>query len=146
MKTIAIWRAKEKAEHWVTVKARMGHLLKHFQRIYMNGELLDADGKGSGVYVYYMLVGDKPAICHVTGRRSFAHKYPGTNCKCHEADLFNFTFDKMQHYNERGFEECCALALVPLHEALGLPEPADWTITRHDGVCYTNDAHLQPTP
>ena len=79
----------------------------------------------------------EPAICHVTGRRSFAHKYPGTNCKCHEADLFNFTFDKLQHYNERGFEECCALALVPLHEALGLPEPADWTITRHDGVRYS---------
>ena len=76
-------------------------------------------------------------MCHMMGRCSFAHNYFGTNCKCHEADLNNFSFDKLTHYKEVTFEDRCALALVPLHEALGQPEPADWTITRHDGVRYS---------
>ena len=100
------------------------------------GELLNEDGSGSGVFVKLLFTADKPALCHVMGRRSFGHDFFSPFCRCSEkaGDLFNYTYDALTHYAGISFEDRCNLALVPLWEALGEPEPANWTITRKDKV------------
>ena len=86
--------------------------------------------------VKLLLVADKPALCHVLGRRSFAHDYFSPHCRCSEkkGQLNDFSRNPLTHYDDISFKERCALALVPLHEALGLPEPADWTVTNQGTV------------
>eukprot|EP00967_Tisochrysis_lutea_P032697 scaffold38670_cov41-Tisochrysis_lutea.AAC.1 len=49
-------------------------------------------------------------------------------------------FNPLTHYGSMTFERRCALALVPLHEALGQNEPEEWTITREDGVSAAGPA------
>ena len=100
------------------------------------GELRNPDGSGSGIFVKLLLTADKPALCHVLGRRSFAHDFFSPFCDCSEknGDLFNYTYDPLTHFAGLSFEERCNLALVPLWEALGEPEPPDWTITRNGMV------------
>ena len=58
------------------------------------GELLLPDGVGSGFFVKLLLTADKPALCHVLGRRSFAHDYFSPNCKCSEnaGQLYDFFY------------------------------------------------------
>ena len=42
--------------------------------------------------------------------------------------MYNFTFDKMNHYQGIKYEERCNLALVTLKEAMGLDDDSDWVI------------------
>ena len=129
---LALWRASEHAEHYDTVKLRSARIRPALLRLFAsNGQLLKEDGMGSGVYVRFALTGDKPWLCHVLGRRSFGHDFFSPHCGCSEKKkhLYNFTFNKATHYDGVTFEERCNLALVPLWEALGLPEPTDWTVT-----------------
>ena len=55
--------------------------------------------------------------------------HTGPHCKCHGAKLFDFTMCKRTHHADCSFEEMCARAHVPLHEALGEPVPATWKFT-----------------
>jgi hypothetical protein len=55
--------------------------------------------------------------------------HTGPHCKCHGAKLFDFTMCKRTHHADCSFEEMCARAHVPLHEALGEPAPATWKFT-----------------
>ena len=88
-----------------------------------------------------LLTADKPALCHVLGRRSFAHDYFSPSCKCSEkkGEFYDFSKNPITHYDEISFEERCSLALVPLWEALGEPEPPDWTVTNQGKVQPIND-------
>ena len=43
--------------------------------------------------------------------------------------LYDFTMCKRTHHADCSFEEMCARAHVPLHEALGEPVPATWKFT-----------------
>jgi hypothetical protein len=140
--TISFWRANEHAEHWSVVMARTKTVRPQLCRLFRDsltrgaGELLNEDGSGSGVFVKLLFTADKPALCHVMGRRSFGHDFFSPFCRCSEkaGDLFNYTYDALTHYAGISFEDRCNLALVPLWEALGEPEPANWTITRKDKV------------
>eukprot|EP00966_Prymnesium_polylepis_P151994 3511013-Prymnesium_polylepis.1 len=137
--TIAFWRAAEHGEHWSTILARTKAVRPQLCRLYRDSlehgawELRRPDGSGSGGVCE---AADKPALCHALGRRSFAHDFFSPFCPRRESagDLHNDTRDPMTHYNALYFEERCALALVPLWETLGEPEPTDWTITRRDKV------------
>ena len=73
--TISFWRASEHAEHWSTILARTKHVRPALCRLFKDGELLNADGSGSGVYVKLLVTADKPALCHMLGRRSFGHNF-----------------------------------------------------------------------
>ena len=73
--TISFWRASEHAEHWSTILARTKHVRPALCRLLKDGELLNADGSGSGVYVKLLVTADKPALCHMLGRRSFGHNF-----------------------------------------------------------------------
>ena len=145
--TAAFWRASEHAESWHTIIGRTPVVRKQLCRIFQSGELLgraDAmtgERHGSGVHVQLVLSADKPFLCKSLGRRSFAHDFFSPNCRCCRSknELYDISKELLSHYDEDSisFEERCALALVPLHEALDLPEhliPDDWTITRHDKV------------
>ena len=140
--TISFWRAAEHAEHWSTIIARTKTVRPQLCRLYRDslergaGELRRPDGSGSGVFVKLLFTADKPALCRALGRRSFAHDFFSPFCQCRESEggLHNYSRDPMTHYNALSFEERCSLALVPLWEALGEPEPADWTIKRKDKV------------
>ena len=137
--TIGMWEASEHAEHWKTIIARTVVTRPQLCRLWNGGaagELLLPDGVGSGFFVKLLLTADKPALCHVLGRRSFAHDYFSPNCKCSEnaGQLYDFSMDPLTHYDTLSFEERCELALVPLHEALGLQEPADWKVTKQGEV------------
>ena len=134
--TIAFWQASSNAEHWSTVLARTKHVRPALCRLFRDGELLLPDGSGSGVFVKLLLTADKPALCHMLGRRSFAHDFFSPFCPCSErnGDLNNFTHDPLTHYDALTFQERCALALVAEWEALGEPEPTAWTIKRKDKV------------
>ena len=140
--TISFWRANEHAEHWSTILARTKTVRPQLCRLFRDslergaGELRGADGNGSGVFVKLLFTADKPALCHALGRRSFAHDYFSPFCTCSEknGDLYNYAYDPLTHFDGLSFEERCNLALVPLWEALGEPEPAQWTITRKDKV------------
>ena len=98
--TIAFWRATEHAEHWSTVIARTATVRPQLCRLFKDscergaGELLNADGSGSGVFVKLLLTADKPALCHVLGRRSFGHDYFSPFCPCSEknGDLFKYDY------------------------------------------------------
>ena len=134
-----MWEASEHAEHWKTIIARTVVTRPQLCRLWNGGaagELLLPDGLGSGVFVKLLLTADKPALCHVLGRRSFAHDYFSPNCKCSESSgqLYDFSMDPLTHYDTLTFEERYDLALVPLHEALGLQEPADWKVTKQGEV------------
>ena len=142
--TIAFWQASTNAEHWSTVLAHTNHVRPALCRLFRNGELLRPDGSGSGVFVKLLLTADKPALCHVLGRRSFAHDFFSPFCPCSErnGDLNNFTHDPLTHYDALTYEERCALALVAEWEALGEPEPTAWTIKRKDKVKIPQKKHF----
>lgn len=113
--TLAMYAARELAESWLTVKVRTAIIWPQLCRIYASGgELLDENGLDSGVFIELVLTADKPALCHVLGRRSFGHNHFSPHCKCCETnnDLYNFSFDKSNHYSDLSFEEHCRLALV----------------------------------
>eukprot|EP00966_Prymnesium_polylepis_P213267 4939280-Prymnesium_polylepis.1 len=80
------------------------------------------------------------------GRRSFGHNLFSPFCPCSEraGDLYNYSYDPMNYYSGLDYEERCSLALVPLHEALGDPEPPDWAIKRGAHRC-AHTAHTRPT-
>ena len=137
---LALWRATSLAEHHDTIRLRAARIRPGLMRIFRSGgELLRADGSRSGVFVKFCLVGDKPWLCHVLGRRSFGHDFFSPHCKCSEKahQLYAFNFDPTTHFDGLTFEERCNLALVPLWEALDQPEPETWFIKRKDKVCCT---------
>ena len=59
MHTLAFWREKQGgAEHRLTLKARLSEIWKVLCRLYVtDGELLDSQGKGTGIYVEIRLSG-----------------------------------------------------------------------------------------
>ena len=65
--TLAFWREKQGgAEHWLTLKARLSEIWKVLCRLYVtDGELLDSQGTGTGIYVEIMFSADKPATPYV---------------------------------------------------------------------------------
>ena len=54
-------------------------------------------------------------------------------CTCCDEDetstLYDYTMDKRTHYGNTTFEELCHRAHVAPWEALGKPEPAEWSFT-----------------
>ena len=52
-------------------------------------------------------------------------------------------FDALTHYDGISFEERCRRALVPLHEALDLPEPRDWHVIDARGKRWSKSEVLK---
>ena len=98
----------------------------------------DSQGNLTDMHVQVVLTADKPALCKILGRRTFSHDAFSPCCDCQESEgkFYDLSLDPMTHYGSMTFERRCALALVPLHEALNQPEPTSWTITRDDGVSW----------
>ena len=126
---LVFYRANKHAEHHSTLVARLAGIHRRVCEIYESGMIKGEPGE-EPIYVKFLLTADKPFHCHVLGRRSFAYDYFSPQCDCKRADLYNLTFDPLEHYRGISFEERCARALVPEWEALGKDEPADWSIER----------------
>ena len=143
---LCMWRASSLAEHWDTVLLRMAHVRPALMRIWQSGQLKGADGSGSGVHVRFALSGDKPFMCHVLGRRNFSHDYFSPHCKCCSTlkQLYEYGYDKINHYTGITFEERCSLALITVTEAMGLDDDTEWTITSAGKVRSTAPLQLAP--
>ena len=127
--TMFMYKATNNAEEWTTLKANLAPLRKQWARIYREREL-QPDGKPSGIFVELVLTADKPFVRHVNGLRSHNHKSFGAPyCGCQEGQLFDFSKCKRTHYGQITYEMLCHRAHVPLHEALGEEEPAEWSMT-----------------
>lgn len=143
MYTVSFWRhgtlKKEgkSSEGWHTVRARTTQIWPQMCQIYAeDGQLRGDDGKPSGTYIQFVLTADKPALCKILGRRTFSHDCFSPCCACSESagNFYDMSHDPLTHYGTMTFEKRCSLALVPLHEALGQPEPEDWKIFRENKV------------
>ena len=120
------------AESYITLKARLAHLQPQLRRIYKTRHLRPG-GVTSERYTDLCLVADKPFIRHITGKLSHnADCFGAPSCSCTDAQLLDFTKPKKTHYSRgRGvsYERCCAMAHVPVWEALGDDEPDSWSMT-----------------
>ena len=95
--------------------------------------MLLRNGQPSGKRVKLVLAADKPFLCHSLGRRDHTHECFSPFCKCRDkaggdSQLYDLSHDQGSHYGEFTFEMHCALALVPLWEALEEEEPRDWSV------------------
>lgn len=73
VRNLAFYSATEKAEHYDVMKGRLGPVLPTLRRLFQKGELIRSDGSPSGIYIKFLLTGDKPFLCHCLGRRSLNH-------------------------------------------------------------------------
>ena len=123
---IVQYEERSNAEHYTVLRARLQDVRPALARLHRDGELRPG-GVRSGVFVRICLVADKPFIRHVCGLTSHnADAFGGPMCGCCDADLYTFSFNKKTHYGRVTFAQLCARAHVPLHEALGEAEPAEW--------------------
>lgn len=126
---LVLYRANEHAESYATLMSRLGGTRRQLCRIYQDAKLKGKDKKGKDVYVKLILTADKPFLCHAMGRRSFNHNYFSQQCDCQMHELYDLTHDLETHYKDAiPFETRCGRALVPLWEALDMPEPEDWNV------------------
>ena len=84
-----------------------------------------------------MLSADKPFLMKALGRKNMNFDYFSHSCTCADKDLYTLDFDALTHYDGISFEKRCAWALVPLHEALDLKEPAEWSVTDARGKTFS---------
>lgn len=110
------------------LQGRLAVIRPSLQRLYQTQELCPG-GVRSGIFIKLCLVADKPFIRHVCGLLSHnADAFGSPFCNCTDQDLYNFSKSKRTHYGSVSFELLCARAHVPLWEALGQPEPSNWTL------------------
>ena len=129
---VLVYLEESHAEDYLVLKARLAPLLPQLRRLYRTRHLRPG-GVTSERYTDIVLTADKPFIRHVCGKNSHnADCFGAPACRCRDADLFNFTFDKKTHYcTKRGeaYERCCHLSHTPVWEALGEDEPETWSMT-----------------
>ena len=127
-----------KAEDYTILAGRLNNVLPDLRRIYETGELCDDDGNVTGTFVKLVLVADKPFTRHVCGMLSHnANQFGAPMCECCDEDededtgvaapsIYNYTYDKRNHYGRTTFEDLCHRAHVAPWEALGKNEPTKW--------------------
>lgn len=115
----------------LVLRARLKQLMPDLSRIYQTKELLPGGLRCEPrVFVELVLTADRPFLRHATGcSGNSADAFGAPHCKCHGDKLYDFTMDKKTHHGGLDFETLCAMAHVPLHEALGLPTPRTWKFT-----------------
>lgn len=131
---ITAYRRSHHAEAWLTLQGALAGPRPALCQLFRERRVRSAAGVPTGRYVRMLLSADKPFLCHVLGRRDHTFEFFSPYCGCSRTDLYNYSFGD-NHYEEFTFEKRCDLGLVPIHEALGEPEPATWTVT--DPVTHT---------
>ena len=134
---LVFYKADENAESYETIMARCANVRPQLCRIFKEGQCRNEDGSLSGIHVKFMLSADKPFIMKALGRKNMNYDHFSHSCDCADKDLYKLDFDTATHYMGITFQQRCSRALVPLHEALEMPEPEDWTVTDVKGKVWT---------
>ena len=126
---LVAYKEKERAEDVLTLKVRFANVRPQLCRIYSTGQLAPG-GKPNGRFVWLGFTGDKPSLCHGLSRGPFSCDAAfSPHCLCPGHDIFKLDHEYASHYGAITFEQRVAWAHVPLHEALGQPEPeGEWWV------------------
>ena len=137
VRNLVMYRASKHAEHYDVLKSRLAAVKPAIVRLYRDGEIRNRNGTSSGVFVKFLLTGDKPFLCHFLGRRSLNYDNFSHQCDCDDEHLYFYDYPlatMLTHFSALTYTTRVARAHVPLHLALDTDEPKgpdgkpSWTV------------------
>jgi len=145
---LVFYKAGGAAEDYYVLLARCAVIRVALCKIFKDGGLVDpsvAPGQpGHFVHLKFMLTADKAGFCHLMGRKNQNYDFFGVFCDCPDHSIYKLDYDPLTHYGTVTFACRGARAHVPEWEALGMPEPPEWTV--HCDCCNGGRGRVRNPP